>query len=1100
MAYDSSFGRLEASGTKPARAGGDGPFRIALLGDFSARRGRVPAESPDEIAARKPLKITFQTLDEVLESVAPRLEFSAGDDVSVELEPTELDDFQPDPIYSRVDRLSDLDEDEGGVLLRAILHHPQYQAAESLWRGTEWLLRRVQKADRIQVVLYDLTAEELAADLTASDDLTSSAVYKLLIERGAEGPDGQPWAVLIGNYTFEESAADAETLGRMARIAARAQAPFLAAIDSRAVAEGYEVPADGKPAWEALRKLPEAAYLGLATPRFLLRPPFGENYRPAESLRFEEFAPAEAGSSEGYLWSNPAIGCAALLAGGFMKSGWGFQPAQNLSLDNMPMHSYRDADDEPVAVCGEGRFTSAVSQELVKRGFMPLLSVRGRDAVELACIRSMELEGGALAGPWKGAAPSKPPALSGVPKASVGMIGGKGSGVAAPKRGESEFVSADSGASAAPSRAADPEIDPDLAALLADDSPAEPPGDSPPADEAQAETPEETPSADAPPAEENPAELDPELAALLGGDSAESSPSDAPAELDPELAALLGDTSPPADETHEAQPEALDPELAALLGESTPAADLPAPAAEADPDTGLDPELAALLGESAPSEPPAADEPPPDDLPPADEPAADETPAATSDLDPELAALLGETNPAAAESAADAVPAAMADDSGLDPELAALLGESSAPAAESPPEPEPEPPAPSRSTSPTPQTDSAMAAVTDDAPELDEGGSSAAAIQSPAEIERLMQEAQAITGYGKPGAGSPPVLDFKTLLMPVSADEPAGGGVPFDVREQLEQARKEVNPEAFAPDDPLRPDDFIKADWAGIIALAQETLREKSKNLLVAARLLEALAKKHGFAGLRDGLLLMRLLVAICWDRLDPPLDEDDPEIRAAPFNWLDDPDRGAYFPNSVRSITLLKFGDDSFSWQQWQQSQAAGAGGADVIDRVVSGANREQVQTLFDNLTQASNELRFLLQDLQGKLGPEAPGFTALRPAIDECRRLAQQILQKKGPAPASGDSGGETATNGEDGAGGGVGMGRPRFGTREDIYRELAEAADALERLEPHSPVPFLVRRAVEFGSLPFPLLMQALIRDAGVLSEMNRELGIKTAEAAS
>ena len=340
----------------------------------------------------------------MLESVGPRLEFTAGDDVSVELEPTGLDDFQPDPIYSRVDRLSDLDEDEAGQLLRAILHHPSYQALESLWRGTEWLSRRVQKSDRIQVVLFDLTAEELATDLTATDDLTTSAIYRLLIERGSEGPDGQPWAILVGNFTFEESTADAETLGRMARIAARAGAPFLAAISSRAVSEGYEVPADGKPAWEALRKLPEVAYLGLATPRFLIRPPFGENYRPADSLRFEEFAPAEAGSAESHLWGNPALACAALLAGGFMKSGWGFQSAQNLALDNMPMHSYRDADDEPLAVCGEGRFTLTVSQELVKRGFMPLLSVRGRDAIELACIRSMEIEGGALAGPWKGAA------------------------------------------------------------------------------------------------------------------------------------------------------------------------------------------------------------------------------------------------------------------------------------------------------------------------------------------------------------------------------------------------------------------------------------------------------------------------------------------------------------------------------------------------------------------------------------------------------------------------------------------------------------------------------------------------------------------------
>jgi predicted component of type VI protein secretion system len=54
----------------------------------------------------------------------------------------------------------------------------------------------------------------------------------------------------------------------------------------------------------------------------------------------------------------------------------------------------------------------------------------------------------------------------------------------------------------------------------------------------------------------------------------------------------------------------------------------------------------------------------------------------------------------------------------------------------------------------------------------------------------------------------------------------------------------------------------------------------------------------------------------------------------------------------------------------------------------------------------------------------------------------------------------------------------------------------ADLLERLEPHSPVPYLVRRAVALGSLPFPQLMKALIREdyTQAITEMNRELGIK------
>jgi hypothetical protein len=38
-------------------------------------------------------------------------------------------------------------------------------------------------------------------------------------------------------------------------------------------------------------------------------------------------------------------------------------------------------------------------------------------------------------------------------------------------------------------------------------------------------------------------------------------------------------------------------------------------------------------------------------------------------------------------------------------------------------------------------------------------------------------------------------------------------------------------------------------------------------------------------------------------------------------------------------------------------------------------------------------------------------------------------------------------------------------------------------------------LICRAVELGALPFPQLMQALIRDDSVLNELNREMGIKT-----
>ena len=58
----------------------------------------------------------------------------------------------------------------------------------------------------------------------------------------------------------------------------------------------------------------------------------------------------------------------------------------------------------------------------------------------------------------------------------------------------------------------------------------------------------------------------------------------------------------------------------------------------------------------------------------------------------------------------------------------------------------------------------------------------------------------------------------------------------------------------------------------------------------------------------------------------------------------------------------------------------------------------------------------------------------------------------------------------------------------------RVAQAAAAALQRLEPHSPIPYLINRAVELGALSFPELMRILIRNSDVLAGLNRELGIK------
>jgi len=345
---------------------------------------------------------------------------------------------------------------------------------------------------------------------------------------------------------------------------------------------------------------------------------------------------------------------------------------------------------------------------------------------------------------------------------------------------------------------------------------------------------------------------------------------------------------------------------------------------------------------------------------------------------------------------------------------------------------------------------------------------------------------------------SPPVLNSEPLLAPIPGDNPAGGAIPFEIREKLEEGRKEINLEDFDKNDPARPTEAKKADWSGIIRLAQETLGKTSKDLLISARLTEALVKQHGFAGLRDGLHLMRLLVEQCWDRLNPSIEDGDLEVRAGPFNWLADAEKGARFPNSLRRVPLIvdeKSRDKSkkFSWMEWRLSQEGkGAVTRDDFEKAILATPRDKFVSLDEDIHQCVDELTQLLQILNGKMGSVAPGLIDLRAAVEDCRKLVKQMLAQKGE-----EGGAEVTANGSAEAGptsGGV----AKAGSREQAYRQLAQAAAVLRQLEPHSPIPYLIQRAVELGSMPFPQLMRALIREQNVLKELTRELGIKDAEA--
>ena len=294
--------------------------------------------------------------------------------------------------------------------MSALLHLPAFQALESAWRALFFLVRNLETSSRLKLMLIDVSKEELARDLASSQDLTSTGTYRLLVDKSVGTPGAEPWAILAGNYTVDSSLEDAELLGRMAKVAAAAGAPFIAGASSSLLgcASVADLPDRRKwttqpapevaAAWTALRGLPEARYLGLTLPRFLIRLPYGKETESTELFDFEEIPDAEA--HDNYLWANAAFAASLLLAQTFTEQGWELRPGTLAGITGLPIHIYTEEGESRTKPCAEVLMTQTAAEEMMAKGFMPLVSLKDQPVIRLVRFQSLTDPPSALAGRW----------------------------------------------------------------------------------------------------------------------------------------------------------------------------------------------------------------------------------------------------------------------------------------------------------------------------------------------------------------------------------------------------------------------------------------------------------------------------------------------------------------------------------------------------------------------------------------------------------------------------------------------------------------------------------------------------------------------------
>ena len=385
---------------------------LGLAGGTSVPAKQQASGRPPSLAAAAPQLAAGSLLDQTIEQT--EAEVSGG---RHERTPDELREFvrrvtEPHLTASQDPRLGEVQEAIDRALsaqMRAVLRAPDFQALEAAWRAVFLLVRRIETSSELKLYLIDISKEELAADLQSSD-LRGTSVYRLLVEKSVGTPGADPWAVIAGNYTFGPEREDAELLGKLAKIAAAAGAPFLAAASPRLLGctslaatpepRDWQPPqdAEGPAAWAALRRLPEASSVGLALPRFLLRLPYGRSTDRIESFDFEEMPDKPA--HENYLWGNPAFGCALLLAQSFSENGWQFRTMLHSTLDGLPLHVYKQNGESVLQPCAEALLTERAAEQILEAGLMPLVSLKGKDVARLVRFQSIAEPLQALAGRW----------------------------------------------------------------------------------------------------------------------------------------------------------------------------------------------------------------------------------------------------------------------------------------------------------------------------------------------------------------------------------------------------------------------------------------------------------------------------------------------------------------------------------------------------------------------------------------------------------------------------------------------------------------------------------------------------------------------------
>src|SRR5262245_58450938 len=248
--------------------------------------------------------------------------------------------------------------------------------------------------------------------------------------------------------------------------------------------------------------------------------------------------------------------------------------------------------------------------------------------------------------------------------------------------------------------------------------------------------------------------------------------------------------------------------------------------------------------------------------------------------------------------------------------------------------------------------------------------------------------------------GSPQSIDIEALLAPVSDTAPTGSNVrddssPSSPYFQLKDLRKAARVAERNADSRGEGASFVP-EWKTARDLAADILTDRSKDLEIAAWLVEALVRTDGFAGLRDGFRLTRSLIERYWDTLYSLEDEEGIATKVAPLTGLNGLDGDGTLIQPIKKVPITKPGangayatyhyDQAMSLSQINDEDARARrmqSGALTIEQFTVAVNESGGSFYIDliaDLRSSLSELEALMSVLNERAGYSTPPSSAIR------------------------------------------------------------------------------------------------------------------------